>query len=163
MFLARTILVAQAIEAMVGVIAAVDAVAARLLLDRASVRREGRADAVGLPHIHLNAARAVLPGAGVGVRLGGRPVDDVGLAVDELDVARALGVAVSGTILGTCLIAWEPRHPTIRVHLNKIDGSVDTTRHARYFEQAFNGVVARMALLCRLLNVEVPAVIGGDD
>ena len=46
-------------------------------------------------------------------------------------------------------------HPLPRV--DEIDPSVDSTRHALYFEQAFNGVVARMALMCRLLNVEVPA------
>jgi len=46
-------------------------------------------------------------------------------------------------------------HPLPRV--DEIDPSVDVTRHARYFEQAFNGVVARMALLCRLLGVTVPA------
>ena len=45
-------------------------------------------------------------------------------------------------------------HPLPRV--DEIDPSVDKTRHARYFEQAFNGVVARMALMCRLLDVEVP-------
>ena len=44
---------------------------------------------------------------------------------------------------------------------DEIDPSVDKTRHARYFEQAFNGVVARMALLCRLLGVTVPAKIEG--
>jgi aspartate carbamoyltransferase catalytic subunit len=52
-------------------------------------------------------------------------------------------------------------HPLPRV--DEIHPSVDETRHARYFEQAFNGVVARMALLCRLLNIEVPAkILGGD-
>ena len=51
-------------------------------------------------------------------------------------------------------------HPLPRV--DEIHPSVDATRHARYFEQAFNGVVARMSLLCRLLNVEVPASIGGE-
>jgi aspartate carbamoyltransferase catalytic subunit len=45
-------------------------------------------------------------------------------------------------------------HPLPRV--DEIDPSVDETRHARYFEQAFNGVVARMALLCKLLGVPVP-------
>ena len=50
-------------------------------------------------------------------------------------------------------------HPLPRV--DEIDPSVDTTRHARYFEQAFNGVVARMALLCRLLGVPVPEQIQG--
>jgi aspartate carbamoyltransferase catalytic subunit len=52
-------------------------------------------------------------------------------------------------------------HPLPRV--DEIHPSVDSTRHARYFEQAFNGVVARMALLCRLLNIEVPAEINGGD
>ena len=52
-------------------------------------------------------------------------------------------------------------HPLPRV--DEIHPSVDTTRHAKYFEQAFNGVVARMALLCRLLGVEVPASVGGGD
>jgi aspartate carbamoyltransferase catalytic subunit len=54
-------------------------------------------------------------------------------------------------------------HPLPRV--DEIDPSVDATRHARYFEQAFNGVVARMALLCRLLGVSVPADVqsaGGE-
>lgn len=54
-------------------------------------------------------------------------------------------------------------HPLPRV--DEIHPSVDKTRHARYFEQAFNGVVARMALLCKLLDVPVPADVkkaGGE-
>ena len=53
-------------------------------------------------------------------------------------------------------------HPLPRV--DEIHPSVDGTRHARYFQQAFNGVVARMALLCRLLGIKVPEVIadGGE-
>ena len=45
-------------------------------------------------------------------------------------------------------------HPLPRV--DEIDPSVDATRHACYFEQAFNGVVARMSLMCWLLGVTVP-------
>ena len=45
-------------------------------------------------------------------------------------------------------------HPLPRV--DEIDPSVDATRHASYFEQAFNGVVARMSLMCWLLGVKVP-------
>ena len=45
-------------------------------------------------------------------------------------------------------------HPLPRV--NEIHPSVDSTRHARYFQQAFNGVVARMALLCDCLSVNIP-------
>ena len=53
-------------------------------------------------------------------------------------------------------------HPLPRV--DEIHPSVDGTRHARYFQQAFNGVVARMALLCRLLGIKVPQTIadGGE-
>ena len=45
-------------------------------------------------------------------------------------------------------------HPLPRV--DEISPDVDASRHARYFEQAFNGVVARMALMCRLLGIDVP-------
>jgi aspartate carbamoyltransferase catalytic subunit len=43
-------------------------------------------------------------------------------------------------------------HPLPRV--NEIAHEVDATPHARYFEQAFNGVPVRMAILC--------AILGGD-
>jgi len=49
-------------------------------------------------------------------------------------------------------------HPLPRV--DEIDPSVDSTKHAKYFEQAFNGVPTRMALLCRGLGVEVPKEVG---
>ena len=42
-------------------------------------------------------------------------------------------------------------HPLPRV--DEINPDVDSTRHAAYFEQAFNGVVTRMALLCNMLNI----------
>ncbi len=42
-------------------------------------------------------------------------------------------------------------HPLPRV--NEIDVDVDNTKHARYFQQAFNGVPVRMALLALVLGV----------
>jgi len=45
-------------------------------------------------------------------------------------------------------------HPLPRV--DEIHPSVDKTRHACYFQQAFNGVVTRMALMCWLLDVTIP-------
>ena len=45
-------------------------------------------------------------------------------------------------------------HPLPRV--NELHASVDSTKHARYFQQAFNGVPTRMALLCRSLGVNIP-------
>ena len=50
-------------------------------------------------------------------------------------------------------------HPLPRV--DEINPDVDSTRHAAYFEQAFNGVVTRMALLCDMLNIPIPEKIGG--
>ena len=52
-------------------------------------------------------------------------------------------------------------HPLPRV--DEIHPDVDSTRHAAYFEQAFNGVVTRMALLCDMLNVPIPENIGGGN
>ena len=42
-------------------------------------------------------------------------------------------------------------HPLPRV--DEINPDVDSTRHAAYFEQAFNGVVTRMALLLSLIHI----------
>ncbi|MDP7043197.1 MAG: aspartate carbamoyltransferase [Candidatus Thalassarchaeaceae archaeon] len=49
-------------------------------------------------------------------------------------------------------------HPLPRI--DEIHPNVDNTPHARYFDQAFNGVVARMALLCRVFGVSVPKEVG---
>lgn len=48
-------------------------------------------------------------------------------------------------------------HPLPRV--DEIHPNLDNTPHARYFDQAFNGVVARMALLCRVFGVAIPEVV----
>ena len=45
-------------------------------------------------------------------------------------------------------------HPLPRV--DEIDSRVDKTKNSRYFQQAFNGVPTRMALLCRSLGISVP-------
>jgi len=49
-------------------------------------------------------------------------------------------------------------HPLPRI--DEIHPNVDSTPHAHYFDQAFNGVVARMALLCRVFGVSVPKEVG---
>jgi aspartate carbamoyltransferase catalytic subunit len=47
-------------------------------------------------------------------------------------------------------------HPLPRV--DEIAPEVDSSRHARYFQQAFNGVPVRMALLALVLGADVGAV-----
>ena len=44
-------------------------------------------------------------------------------------------------------------HPLPRV--NEIATEVDSTPHARYFQQAFNGVPVRMAILCAIMGGEI--------
>ena len=80
---------------------------------------------------------------------------------DEDEYAKVAGAyKLQAANLEGCKEGMIIMHPLPRV--DEIHPSVDATRHAKYFQQAFNGVVARMALLCRLLHVEVPADIGGD-
>jgi aspartate carbamoyltransferase catalytic subunit len=47
-------------------------------------------------------------------------------------------------------------HPLPRV--DEISSEVDTTKHARYFQQAFNGVPVRMALLSLVLGADVGVI-----
>ncbi len=44
-------------------------------------------------------------------------------------------------------------HPLPRV--DEIQSNVDSTKHAKYFEQAFNGIPTRMALLCKCLEIDI--------
>jgi len=74
---------------------------------------------------------------------------------DEEEYSRVAGVYritaadLNGSKKGMILM-----HPLPRV--DEIDSSVDSTAAASYFEQAFNGVPTRMALLCRGLGVNIP-------
>ena len=92
----------------------------------AGVRSEGRGDAVGLPDIHLRAAGAVVASTRIGIIGGGLPSINVGLTVDELEVARALRVTVPSTVLGTGLVGWVLGHATVGVHGDKVQSAVET-------------------------------------
>lgn len=47
--------------------------------------------------------------------------------INPLDVARALGVAVAGSVLGTSLVGRELAQTTVSGHGDKVDSSVETT------------------------------------
>ena len=53
---------------------------------------------------------------------------DTHLSVDELQVARALRVTVTGTVLGTSLVAIVLGQTTVGVHGDEVQGSVETAR-----------------------------------
>lgn len=74
---------------------------------------------------------------------------------DEEEYAKVAGIyRVESSNLAGAKKGMVIMHPLPRV--DEIAPSVDSTEFAKYFEQAFNGVPTRMALLCRSLGVEVP-------
>tara|TARA_B100000085_G_scaffold171649_1_gene156222 strand:- start:338 stop:1000 length:663 start_codon:yes stop_codon:yes gene_type:complete len=78
---------------------------------------------------------------------------------DEDEYAKVAGIyKMTADDLAVAKAGMIVMHPLPRV--DEIDPSVDSTQHARYFQQAFNGVPTRMALLCRSLGVEVPEEVG---
>lgn len=84
-------------------------------------------DGVGLPDVHLGAASTDLTSSSVGVVGRGVPSDDVGSAVDELDVVGALGVAVTSSVLSTGLVV-SLVEATVGSHLNEVQSTVQTAR-----------------------------------
>ena len=74
---------------------------------------------------------------------------------DEDEYAKVAGIyKLAASDLAGAKEGMAVMHPLPRV--DEIDPSVDSTDYARYFQQAFNGVPTRMALLCRSLGVDVP-------
>ncbi|MEZ7994974.1 MAG: aspartate carbamoyltransferase [Candidatus Poseidoniaceae archaeon] len=81
--------------------------------------------------------------------------------VDEDEYARCAGAyKLHADNLADVKSEMIIMHPLPRV--DEIHASVDSTRHACYFNQAFNGVVARMALICYLLGVTVPVDVESE-
>ena len=81
--------------------------------------------------------------------------------VDEDEYARCAGAyKLHADNLADVKSEMIIMHPLPRV--DEIHASVDSTRHACYFYQAFNGVVARMALICYLLGVTVPVDVESE-
>mmetsp|Transcript_61394 Transcript_61394/g.190297 ORF Transcript_61394/g.190297 Transcript_61394/m.190297 type:complete len:520 (-) Transcript_61394:182-1741(-) len=99
---------------------ALEALALQRPLVVASVRREGRGVLVGLPDVHLGAADAPVP---LGPPLLLVPTLEIGRALDEFHVVRALRVAVSRAqlcarrVVPLALLA-------ILIHLHEVDGAV---------------------------------------
>lgn len=95
--------------------------------ERAKERERERGS---LPDVHLGAARSISTSSSVGAS--SVPALNIGLAVDELDVVRALRVTVSGSVLGTSLVGGELGHATIGVHLTEVDSTVQAARQLRH-------------------------------
>lgn len=77
-------------------------------------------------------------------------------ALDERNVRYEVVPSVADAFAEADVIYMERRNDAIVLHsLPRMDESpieVDLTRHARYWEEAHNGVVMRMAMLCLVLG-----------
>ena len=74
---------------------------------------------------------------------------------DEDEYAKVAGIyMLSAKDMDDAKDGMIVMHPLPRV--SELHPSLDSTVNARYFQQAFNGVPTRMALLCRSLGVEIP-------
>jgi len=93
----------------------------------AGVGGVGSGDGVGFPDVHLGAASTDLASSSVGIGVGGVPSLNVGLSVDELDVVGALGIAVTGSELGTGLVV-ALADATVCGHLDEVECTVQTAR-----------------------------------
>lgn len=131
---------------------------------------EGRGDAVGLPDIHLRAAGPVVAGTRIGIVGGGLPPFNVGLTVDELEVARALRVTVSSTVLGTGLVGWVLGHATVGVHGDKVQSTVETAGEVGDIDiegellvQQLKHLVGRVVLHHVQTRANVLLLAGGDE
>ena len=71
------------------------------------------------------------------------------LAVDELDVLRALGVAVTSSVLGASLVVGEAGLATVGVHLDEVESAVETARK-----------LGHVNVECKLLVLQVEHVVG---
>ena len=121
-----SVLVADTIVPLVAITALGIAGASCCAADGARVGSEGGGLRVGLPDVHLRAAAAHGTGTRVGVAGGGGPSGAVGHPVDELEILRALSIAVTGTVFGTSLVGGVLRHATVLGHLREVQSTIET-------------------------------------
>jgi len=82
---------------------------------------------VGFPDVHLHAASTVFTLARVRVIWARNPSFGVGFTTDELNVLRALSIAVSSSIVSSSLVARVLTETTIGIHLGEVESSVKST------------------------------------
>merc|ERR1712023_432386 len=75
---------------------------------------------------------------------------DVGLALDPLQVSRALGIAVTSSIRSTSLVVTHTL-VTILVHFHKIDGSVQGALGLGHFNSHRNLLANELELLVLII------------
>ena len=88
------------------------------------------------------------------------------LAVDEFDVLRALGVAVTSSVLGTGLVVGERGLATILSHLDEVESTVDTAGKVGHVDIEREFLVQKLEHLVVLVirrEVDTGANVGAGD
>lgn len=118
--------------------------AAGLTLDGADVRSVCSAEGIGFPDVHLDAAGTIH--ASSRARL---PVEKIRLSIDEFNILRTLGVAITGSKLGACLIVGILRRTSVGRHFDEIKRAIQSTRQA-----------GEIDVECELLILQMEHLIG---
>lgn len=71
------------------------------------------------------------------------------LAVDELQITRALRITVASSVLGTCLVALVPLQATIGIHGDKVQSSIESA-----------GQLGSIHIDCELLVLQLEHLVG---
>jgi len=115
-------------------VTALRSVASVLSLDATNVWGVGGCHAVRFPDVHLHTTCTVHSSTGVLVVGRGFPIESVGLAVDKLDVVRALSIAISRTVFSAGFVTGMFRHTTVCVHRYEVKSTVKSTGKVRYVD-----------------------------
>jgi len=90
----------------------------------------------------------------------------VSLAVDELQITGALSIAVTGTVLGTGLVALVLGHTTVLVHGDEVQGAVETAAELRHIDIEGELVAQQrehLVLVLAIQEVETRSDVGGCE
>ena len=69
------------------------------------------------------------------------------LAIDELDILRALSIAIAGTVLRAGLVVGILGHTAVSVHLREVEGAVETARQGGHVDVEGKLLVLQMEKL----------------
>jgi len=113
----------------IGTLSARKSLAHQLSIDLTWMSSESLSHVVGLPDIHLSAARSEFSSSGIWVGLGWVPANRVSFSIDEFNILWALSITISSSVGGTSLIVCVLSFTSIFLHFDEVESSVNTAWH----------------------------------
>lgn len=148
-----TVLVTDTIESLVTGTAVSWVLASVLAISLAWMGGESRGDLVGLPDIHLGAAGSPLTLPGIWIRWRWVPSENISLTINILDILWALSITVSSSVSGTSLVLWVLARASIGVHLNEVEGTVETAWHVGHIDVESELLILELEHFISILTV----------